>query len=78
MCAVARRSNSLLWTDKYSPNQRLKDMEFCRPMELGYETTLLRFDIWKLRLEGNFNDRQKITGESLLQDLLRLKEVSVT
>lgn len=78
MCAFARRSNSLLWTDKYSPNQRLKDMEFCRPMELGYESVLVRFRIWNSRLNGKLNDENNITAESLLQDLLRLKEASTT
>jgi len=78
LCDIARRSNSRLWKDRYSPDQRLTDMMFCRPMEFGYEIMLTRFHIWDLKLNGKINDEENITAETLLDNLLGLKEVRRT
>jgi hypothetical protein len=78
LCAIARRSKSRLWGDKYSPDQRLRDNEFCRPMEFGYEAVLIRFHIWDLHSNRKVEDHENVTAKSLLDDIFRLKEVRNT
>jgi hypothetical protein len=76
LCAVARRSNPRLWGEDYLPEQRLRDMEACRPMEFGVDVTLLRFRVCDLRQSGRMGYDDGSVKSSLQHQLLLLKEVS--
>lgn len=72
----ARASKSRMWGDKYPPAELLADMELRRPVELGYKLLGIRYLIWELRdRRGTVGDRDE-TALSLLDQLLRVGEVS--
>ncbi|CAH0042787.1 unnamed protein product [Clonostachys rhizophaga] len=52
LCANARRTNLLLWKHRYSPQQRLRDATFARPMEFGFQVLSARFHIWSWEANG--------------------------
>lgn len=72
LVTIARRSNSRLWRDMYSPDQRVTDMEFFRLADMGHEMLSTRFRIWDFKTNGGDDD----TARSMLEGLLSMQEVS--
>lgn len=76
LCANARRTNLLLWKHRYSPQQRLRDATFARPMEFGFQVLSARFHIWNWEANGKHCPDIENHPSSWLSRLFDSQEVS--